>query len=295
MNFRFPCHAAQFGLVAEAGEVRIEIADVHREGRVAGGAGILAAGIQREGADICAEARGEAIDAALEFRAADGAVLIFRIAALFIGGEQVCAPCVCRCADDAAGGVAVIRRAPAKHHIIAKRRIAAVGEVHLLEDGVGAARKAGTRRDGADAAVDHDGGDQRGGGIVKDRVHQVRSARGDALAIQAQIHPLAKQAAILDLAGQFAIADAGGARCAGGEAGDVHASQRGGFGRDGGVRGGGGALAGDDDDVLQGRGGVILGVGGEAGQGEGDEARAGQKGAFHERCPLHLRGGAGGV
>lgn len=147
--------------------------------------------------------------AALVLRTADRAGRRLNVVTRFMRGQQVKADRVVGDSGHAAHGMARVGRAAGEGEVVTRAELGAVAERHGLEHGIDAAAETGPFSDRADPPVKFQPVEQWHGRVVQGRVHQVGSARGEALAVDADIDPRSEQAAILDLAREGTIAHGG--------------------------------------------------------------------------------------
>ena len=207
---------------AQVEQVGVVVADVHRQRRGAGVAGVVAGVVEAEfGVVAPAAGEAEAEVVALVLGAGDAAVAALHVVALVVHAVQVVAAAVVGQRQERAGVAAVVDRVSvqgrAGAEFVAGVRPVAAGVRDRLD--VAADRRPDPHR--GDAAVDLEAVDQRARQVVQRRIHPHRPGGVRLAAVDVRPHPVGVQAAVLGDAGERAVAVDRAARGGGDEGGRV--------------------------------------------------------------------------
>ena len=279
---------AQLALIAQLGKIGVDVANIHRKGRIARIPGLMTTQIQPHGVVRIADTDAEAIDGPGVFGSGQLAFGGFDIPAIFMGGQGLHDPAIIGQTGQAGCLDSVRARAIAQGEFALRVKGVARTKGHGFENDIGTAGQARSTADRGEATGKFDALDQAARGIAERRVHQVGTARMEALMIDAHGDTVPEQAAILKLAGQWTIGGEGGAGQAGDQAGGVRC--RGGQGvrtqKLGRIRCDARGRDGDDvcKDRLAGRRGLGLSQAGGC-TDEGGQACRSQNGCTHDNTP----------
>ena len=263
----------------------MEIDNVHRERRIARAPGFLPPVFHAQLARPGPQARLHAIDRAVVGRAADPPARKAGVVALLAAGEDTKAHLVIGQPCQPANGKAVIGGAVLRGGIELRGKAARLAEPHFLQRNVDAAAQPRPVAHRGNPARQFDPVDQHHRRIVHRRVHRVRPAAGEVLAVDPQQDALTKHPAQLDLAGEHPVIDQRGARQAGNERSGIGGGGGLAVRRNGFSDGRGGQTRGGDDDGA----GIGIGFVGECGRSSGQREqarRSAQQGMeWHETSP----------